>query len=59
MSGPTVEEMMAANKSHLAPGRGVLVESLRRTAVTLNAETGRTQGSAKDLKFRGSLSFIS
>lgn len=53
MSGPTVEEMMAANKSI-----GMLMESLRRAVVT-QAETGRTQGSAKDLKLMGSLSFIS
>lgn len=42
MSGPTVEEMMAANKSI-----GMLMESLRRAVVTLRPRLGGPRGVPK------------
>lgn len=56
MSGPTVDEMMAANRSNLTPSRGALLESLKRAAATLRLRLGGPRG-CQGLKAYGILSF--
>lgn len=56
MSRHMVDEMMAANRSNPAPSRGVLLESLKRAAVTLRLRLGGPRG-CQGLTAYGILSF--